>query len=111
MPEKTTIAQTVDLLEALHDAGHKMPPESMNKLALILSEQVKDHCEDAIPHDDSRALISYLDFMSQLPGNVENCLLEYEAIGEIVRERKPMFDITRSKFSQSGFRIVEKNHD
>lgn len=101
----------VDMLNALHDSGSKLHPDSMEKLALILAEQVKEYCDDGIPHDDSRALISYLDFMSQLPGNVENCLLEYEAIGEIVREREPMFDVTRSKFSQSGVRIVEKNHD
>lgn len=108
MLKKTTIAQTVDLLEALHDAGHKMPPESMNKLALILAEQVKEYCDSAIPHDDSRALISYLDFMSQLPGNVENCLLEYEAINEIVAAKEPIFDVTRSNFSKSGFREVTK---
>lgn len=101
----------VDMLNALHDGGLKLSPDAMEKLAMILSEQVKEHCEDGIPHDDSHALVSYLDFMSQLPGNVENCLLEYEAISEIVEAKEPVFDVTRSKFSQSGFRIVEKNHD
>lgn len=102
-----TADQCVDMLNALHDAGRKLTPGAMEKLALILSEQVREYCDSAIPHDDSRALVSYMDFMGQLPANVENAFLEYEAIAEIVGQREPIADVARSRFAREGWRIVE----
>lgn len=110
MFKKTAADQCVDLLNALHDAGHKIAPNTMKTLALVLSEQVKEYCDSALPYDDSNALASYLDVMSHLPGNVENALLEYEAINEIVAQKELPFDVTRSAHTASGFRIVEKDH-
>lgn len=100
--------QCVDMLNALHDAGRKLTPGAMEKLALILSEQVREYCDSAIPHDDSRALVSYMDFMGQLPANVENAFLEYEAIAEIVGQREHMADVTSSVKARAGWKYIGK---
>lgn len=91
----TIIDATAKALADLHKSKAKLSPASLNMLAEVLAEQIASHCDDLRAHETAQALREYLSHIERLPGIVESCLLEYEAIDEIARATTPVsFRIT-----------------
>lgn len=101
----TIIDATAKALANLHKSNAKLSPASLNMLAEVLAEQIAGHCDDLRTHETAQALREYLSEINELPGLVENCLLEYDAVGEIARANPPLcYEMVRSNLTKSGWR-------
>lgn len=102
------IKDLIHMITIMSENGADVSKDDLYTLAKIVSEQVQKHCDAARTHSDSGVLRDYLSEINELPGKVENCIEEYEAIMEIVRMTEPplCYEMVRSNITKSGYKFV-----